>query len=72
MTDLERYLELTRKRFVGKFTAKDLAIVATFPRERIDQRTTLLVMRRAGEGELDIFCGYCKDGAQLDGDVERA
>ena len=40
---------------------KYFAIVESVPEEHFLDQVTLLLYRKVGEGELDIFCGYYKD-----------
>jgi hypothetical protein len=55
---LEKYLNLRRTSFVESLSDCDMAILQQFPDSLMQKQITLLISRRACEGELDIFCGY--------------
>ena len=64
MTELEtlqKYLQIRTKIYVETLEGKDLDIIESIPQEYFLHQMSLLVSRRVGEGELDIFCGYHKN-----------
>ncbi|MBI2627063.1 MAG: hypothetical protein HYW77_02355 [Parcubacteria group bacterium] len=47
--------------YIETLGEKDLDVVEFLSQDHFLNQLDLLVCRRAGEGELDIFCGYFKD-----------
>ena len=64
MTELEslqRYLQIRTRMYIETLGEKDLDVVESLSQDHFLNQLDLLVSRRAGQGELDIFCGYYKD-----------
>ncbi len=55
------YIELISMTFAKGLSYKDLDVLKTISEDYLIAKFTLLISRRTGEGELDIFCGYYRD-----------
>ena len=62
LKSLQKYFQLRTRMYIKTLGEKDLDIVGSLSQDHFLNQLGLLVRRRAGEGELDIFCGYYKDG----------
>lgn len=58
---IKEYLRLRTETFLRSLGENDLNIFKTFPVEHLSQKIASLIAIRAGQGELDIFCGYYTD-----------
>ena len=60
---LQQYVKLRAQMFLETFGARDLDIIGLLPQDHFFHQLRLFLTRRAGEGELEIFCGYHKEAA---------
>ena len=57
----EKYITMCLGIFVDSLSDKDLDVFEAMPQERIYGQLDLLFIRRAGEGELDLFVDFYDD-----------
>jgi len=60
MDKLDIFFALRTRMFMDGLSLEDLEILEGLSQKGVEEKLQLLVTRRAGEGELDIFCGYHK------------
>ena len=65
MNDLERSIKIRCHLFQKLLSSEDQQILDTFLPEDVNKLVVLLCSRRVHEGELDIFCGYYRQGSQV-------
>lgn len=65
MNELEAFLKRRSELFTKTLKDNDREILNALPQDVVVKKTELLITRRSGEGELDIFCGYYRDHAKI-------